>query len=66
MKSGATFPGWVWLVYALLFAAAIPWYLPTGEPPHIWLGLPHWTLISLVAILGVAGFTVFVIRKYWR
>ncbi|RMH02674.1 MAG: hypothetical protein D6704_13730 [Nitrospirae bacterium] len=66
MKPGTVFPGWVWLAYALLFAATIPWYFPRNQTLLVWLGLPHWTVLSLTATLGVALFTVFVIRKFWR
>jgi len=59
------FPGWVWAVYLLLFAASIPWYIPADAPLRLWLGLPHWVVISLVATLGVAVFTVVVIRRFW-
>jgi hypothetical protein len=56
---------WIWAVYALLFGIAIPWYLPRDESLRIWLGLPHWVVISLAATLGIALFTVFVIRRFW-
>ena len=56
---------WIWVVYALLFAASIPWYLPEGSAPRIWLGLPHWVVLSLAATLGVAVFTAYVIRRHW-
>lgn len=55
---------WIWLVYVLLFGASVPWYLPAG-PPVLWLGLPHWVVISLCASLGVAVFTAYVIKRYW-
>jgi hypothetical protein len=57
---------WIWLVYVLLFGASIPWYLPKGSSPRIWLGLPHWVVISLLATIGIALFTVFVVHRYWR
>ena len=56
---------WVWIVYALLFAASIPWYLPPGSAPELWLGVPHWFLLSLIPTLGVAVFTAYVIRRCW-
>jgi len=54
----------VWVVYLVLFAASVPWYVPQG-PPQLWLGLPHWVVLSLVAMGGVAAFTLFVVRRYW-
>ena len=56
---------WIWVVYVLLFAASVPWYLPAGGPPQLWLGLPHWVVISLSAYLGVALFTAWVVARYW-
>ncbi len=56
---------WVWFVYVGLFAISIPWYFPAGDYPSIWFGLPSWVVISFAATVGVALFTVFVIRNYW-
>lgn len=58
-------PRWVWLVYLILFAASVPWYLPDGAVP-VWMGLPYWVVLSLSAIICVAMFTVWVVRRYWR
>ena len=57
---------WIWLVYALLFGASVPWYLPTDSAPKVWLGLPHWVIISLMATIAIALFTAFVVNAYWR
>jgi hypothetical protein len=56
---------WVWLVYVLLYGLSIPWYLAPGSAPSLWLGVPHWIVVSVLATLGVALFTVFVIARYW-
>ena len=56
---------WIWAVYVLLFAASVPWYLPAGGPVRIWLGLPHWVVISLCACLAVAVFTAYVVARHW-
>ena len=56
---------WIWAVYVLLFAASVPWYLPAGGPVRLWLGLPHWVVISLTAYLAVAMFTAWVVARYW-
>ena len=56
---------WVWAVYVFLFAASVPWYLPAGGPVRLWLGLPHWVVISLSAYLAVAVFTACVVARYW-
>lgn len=57
---------WVWTVYALLYGLSIPWYLPPGAIPRKWLGLPRWTVVSILATLAIALFTVFVIHRYWK
>lgn len=57
-------PRWIWPVYLALFALSVPWYVPDG-PLRIWIGLPHWVVLSIAAIAGVALFTVFVVRRYW-
>lgn len=57
---------WVRLVYILLFTASVPWYLPRGRTPHIWLGLPRWVVLSLGFTILIAIFTVFVILRYWH
>jgi len=56
---------WIWLVYCALFALSIPWYLPPGGEPVLWLGVPHWVVISLLATLAIAGFTALVVWRYW-
>ncbi|MBI2187243.1 MAG: hypothetical protein HYU37_09010 [Acidobacteria bacterium] len=57
-------PRWIWVVYLTLFAASVPWYVPAG-PLRIWFGLPHWVVLSIAAIAGVALFTTVVVRRYW-
>jgi hypothetical protein len=51
-------------VYLALFAVSVPWYLPNG-PLRLWLGLPHWVVISIAAMIAVAAFTVIVVSRYW-
>ena len=55
---------WIWIVYILLFALSIPWYL-RDPAPRIWLGLPHWVVLSLAAVVAVALFTAFVTWRCW-
>ncbi len=56
---------WIWVVYLFLFSLSVPWYLPKVTSPKVWLGLPHWVVISLTAIIGVTLFTVFVVYRFW-
>lgn len=57
--------GWIWVVYLLLFGAAIPWYLPASAATTTLFGLPLWVTLSLTCTLAIAVFTVFVIARYW-
>ena len=59
------FPDWIWCVYLFLFTVSVPWYIPADAPLRIWLGLPHWVVISLLASFGVAVFTAFVVHRLW-
>ncbi len=72
MSSGRTPPGdeptrhpWIWVVYAVLFVAAIPWYLPSEAASTTWLGFPLWVTLSLAATFAIALFTVYVIGRFW-
>ncbi len=55
----------VWVVYALLYAVAIPWYWPKGYRGALIFGLPTWAAVSLAATLALAVWTAFVIHRYW-
>ncbi len=56
----------IWVVYLLLFAVAVPWYWPTGYRGPLVLGLPLWAAVSLGAVVLMALWTGFVIRRWWR
>jgi hypothetical protein len=56
---------WIWWVYLLLFALSVPWYLPADDAPALWLGLPYWVVVSLLAMIAIAGFTAWVIQCHW-
>lgn len=60
-----TFPGWVWLVYLVLFALSIPWYLPASMSMKLIVGLPLWLLACILAIVGMAIFSIAIIQIYW-
>ncbi len=57
---------WLWLVYLLLYAVAVPWYWPAGYRGPLILGLPLWMVVSLLAVLLLAGWTTWVIFRYWK
>ena len=56
----------IWVVYLLLLAIAVPWYWPTGYRGPLVLGLPLWAAVSLGAVVLMALWTAFVIRRWWR
>lgn len=56
---------WIWLVYLLLFAAAIPWYWPASFSGPLVAGLPLWVGVTLGFIFLLAVWTAFVITRYW-
>ncbi len=56
----------VWVVYAMLYAIAIPWYWPEGYRGALIFGLPTWAAVSLAATLALAVWTAFVIHRYWN
>lgn len=58
--------GWVWWVYLLLYAIAIPWYWPQGYRGPIVLGFPLWVLVTLGCALLLAAWTAWVIFRFWE
>ena len=57
---------WLWLVYALLYAVAIPWYWPADFRGPLILGLPLWVVVTLVAVFALSLWTLFAITRYWK
>ena len=58
-------PGWVFAVFAALYALVVPWYGPLLGARAVLLGLPAWVLASLLASASVAAFTVYVLGHHW-
>ena len=57
---------WIWLVYLLLYAVAIPWYWPKGYQGPLVSGFPLWVVVSLGSMLLLAIWTAWVIHRFWR
>ena len=57
---------WLWPVYALLYAVAIPWYWPDAYRGPLILGLPLWVVVTLVAVFALALWTWLAIARYWK
>ena len=62
---GGAWPRWVWPVYGLLFAAAVPWYAPRAERVVVWVGLPFWVVLSLAASMAIALYTAWLLHRAW-
>ena len=58
--------GWIWWVYLVLYAIAVPWYWPAGYRGPLVLGFPLWVLVSLGAAAGLAVLTAWVIYRFWE
>jgi polyferredoxin len=57
---------WIWLVYLLLYAVAIPWYWPENYRGPLILGFPLWVAVSLSAFFLVSAWTAFVALRFWQ
>ena len=57
---------WLWLVYVLLYAVAIPWYWPADYRGPLILGLPLWVVVTLLSVIALALWTLFAITRYWK
>jgi hypothetical protein len=57
---------WIWFVYLALYAVAIPWYWPEGYIGPLVMGFPLWVATTLLAIVALAGWTAYVIHRFWR
>ena len=56
---------WIWLVYLVLFAVAVPWYWPESFRGPLVGGLPLWVAVTVGSIFLLAAWTAFVITRYW-
>jgi len=64
-ECGRGFLAWqIWIVYALLAIAGVPWYWPPDFEGTLF-GLPTWTLCSLAASLVASCFTAWLLIKKW-
>jgi hypothetical protein len=57
---------WIWGVYLVLYAVAIPWYWPQGYRGPLLGGFPLWAAVSLGCAVLLALFTAWVIFRYWE
>ncbi|MHC4399931.1 MAG: hypothetical protein ACYTG0_09650 [Planctomycetota bacterium] len=53
-----------WVLYAILFTVAVPWYWPPGEPT-LWLGVPAWLVTSIAASAGISILTAALMLRRW-
>ena len=55
---------WIWAVYAMLAAIAVPWYWPAGDPTLI-LGVPAWVAVAIGASAAISAFTAYLMSWPW-
>ena len=64
-QRGRMYLSWrIWLIYALLFAIAIPWYWPPEDATR-WFGMPVWVVVAVVTSAVISGFTAWLLRRPW-
>jgi len=52
-------------IFALLYAATFPWYLPrTWIEPTVW-AFPAWGVVTVVGSIAIGAFTAFVYLFAW-
>jgi hypothetical protein len=57
----------IWVVYAVLFGLAIPWYwrfLPI-DSERLWIGMPVWATSAVVGSLAISLFTAWLLSRRW-
>jgi len=64
MKKNSYLSPWIWLVYLLLFAGAIPWYWST-ETIVLWFGFPRWVVVSVAGSAVISCFTAWLLLTRW-
>lgn len=53
-----------WLIYAVLFSIAVPWYWPSN-PITTTFGLPTWVVVTLVSSVAISGYTAWLLLFRW-
>jgi len=56
---------WIWVALVVILLISIPWYLPKGTIYPIILGFPYWAFISVVSVICLSAFLVYIMHKYW-
>jgi len=57
----------VWLIYAVLFAVAVPWYWKylTVAPDRLVWGMPIWVASSIAGSAAISLFTAGLLCRPW-
>ena len=63
-SAGSFLSWWVWFVYAVLFAVAIPWYWPDDDA-RLFLGIPLWAAVSIGVSFLISCYTAWLLLRYW-
>ena len=59
----------IWLVYAVLFAFAVPWYwglLPHSTAVRLVYGAPLWAVVSVLGSFLISLFTAALLYQPWE
>ncbi|MGH3359373.1 MAG: hypothetical protein ACRDO7_11260 [Nocardioidaceae bacterium] len=56
---------WIWVAIVLVVLAGVPLYLPAGAIDPIWLGVPFWLIISVVAAVAMSAVICLVCLRWW-
>jgi hypothetical protein len=64
MRTNVYLSWWVWLVYALLLAAALPWYWQAGDD-RLWWGMPAWAAAAVAASAVASLLTAVLMWCFW-
>ena len=57
----------IWLIYALLCAAAVPWYWKylAVPPDRLLWGMPVWVASSIAGSAAISLFTAWLLSRPW-
>jgi hypothetical protein len=60
---------WIWVIYLVLFAIAVPWYWTFSfmpiEQTAVWIGFPAWVVVSVAGSFLISCFTALLWVRFW-
>lgn len=55
---------WIWIVYAILFVLAVPWYWPVDDE-RVLLGFPLWVVVTVGISALISCFSAWLFLACW-